>query len=255
MTAEAARVFPGAQAWSAAGGDVGVLLLHGFSGNPVAVRPLGEALAADGFSVELPRLPGHGTRWQDLRHTGWEDWARESLAGLARLQARTRAVVVCGLSMGGALALHVALEAPEAVAGVCVINPMITHLGLVQRLLPLFAPFVRSAPGLGNDIALPGADEKPYDRFPTAALASFFKAQERLRPRLPKLRQPLLVLTSRRDHTVPVVNSLLLCAEAGSAQPRQVWLERSYHVATLDHDAPLIVREVSAFARRLTTAS
>ena len=54
-------LLPGAEPWSAAGGPAGALCLHGFTGNPSSMRGLAEAFAAAGFSVELPRLPGHGT--------------------------------------------------------------------------------------------------------------------------------------------------------------------------------------------------
>ncbi len=52
---------PGAEPWSAAGGPLGVLVLHGFTGNPQSMRSLAEAFAAAGYTVELPLLPGHGT--------------------------------------------------------------------------------------------------------------------------------------------------------------------------------------------------
>ena len=38
-------VLPGAEAWSAPGGDVGIVVIHGFTGNPWSMRPLAEALA------------------------------------------------------------------------------------------------------------------------------------------------------------------------------------------------------------------
>src|ERR1700685_394618 len=71
------KMVAGAEPCEAAGGPVGVLLCHGFTGSPQALRPWAEYLADQGLTVSLPRLPGHGTTWQDLARTGWRDWFAE----------------------------------------------------------------------------------------------------------------------------------------------------------------------------------
>ena len=48
-------------------------MLHGFTGNPQSMRPLAEALAAAGYTVDLPLLPGHGTAIEDMIPTRWAD--------------------------------------------------------------------------------------------------------------------------------------------------------------------------------------
>jgi carboxylesterase len=238
-----------AQPWSAPGGDVGVLVLHGFTGNPTSMRPLAQHLADDGMAVELPLLPGHGTHWRDLARTSWQDWAREAGAALDRLRARTRAVAVVGLSMGGTLALHLVQTRPADVAAIVVINPSLTFRHPLKSVAGFVGRVVPSMPGLGNDIARPGADELPYDRVPLRAAASLFALQDRVRGDLGTVRAPLLVLTSRTDHTVPPGDSTVLLDGVASTEREQVWLERSYHVATLDHDADLIAQRTVAFVR------
>src|SRR5262245_63777792 len=89
--------------FAADGGPHGVLVLHGFTGNPDSMRGLGHAAAAAGYAVELPRLPGHGTDVADMLLTTWDDWAAEAEAALARLRAKLPEggrIVVVGLSMG-----------------------------------------------------------------------------------------------------------------------------------------------------------
>src|SRR4249920_1877034 len=115
-------LLPGAEPWSAAGGPAGALCLHGFTGNPSSMRGLAEAFAAAGFSVELPRLPGHGTTVEEMNETSWADWTGEVEAAYQRLAARTEKIVVAGLSMGGSLTLWTALTLPE-VSGIVCINP------------------------------------------------------------------------------------------------------------------------------------
>ena len=246
------QVVEGAQAWSHDGGEVGVLVLHGFTGNPVSMRPLAQAMADAGHSVELPRLPGHGTTWQDCNTTTWRDWAREAVAGFERLRSRTRAQVVTGLSMGAALALWLAQTRGDDLAGAAVVNPSIWSGNKQLKAVPVLKWVVPSLPGLGNDIALAGADEKPYARNPLKALASVVDLQRTVRRGLGAIDIPLLVLTSRQDHVVEPENSSRVMHGVSSTDKRQVWLERSYHVATLDHDAALIQSEVADFVARVT---
>lgn len=248
--APASVVAASAQPWSAAGGDVGALLLHGFTGNPTSLRPLAERLAGEGMAVELPRLPGHGTHWRDLARTTWQDWAGEADAALDRLRGRTRAVAVVGLSMGGTLALHLAQRRPADLAAIVVINPSLTFRHPLRSVASVVGRVVPSIPGVGNDIARPGADELPYDRVPLRAAASLFAFQDQVRGTLGGVRTPLLVLTSRTDHTVPPTDSTVLLEGVASPQREQVWLERSFHVATLDHDADLIADRTVAFVRQ-----
>ncbi len=233
-----ALVGPSADAWSSAGDGPGVLVLHGFTGNPTAVRPLAHRLSAAGHAVEVPRLPGHGTTWRDLASTTWRDWLREADAALDRLGVLPCAVV--GLSMGGTLALRLAQDRPADVTSLTLINPSLTHrhplkpaLGLLKRIVPTF-------PGVGNDIARPGVDELPYDRVPLRAAASLFELQDVVRGRLHEITTPTLVFTSRNDHTVEPGDSGIVLARIASPRREQVWLDRSYHVATLDYDADLI---------------
>lgn len=229
---------PTAASWCAPGDGPGVLVLHGFTGNPTAMRPLAEQLAAAGHAVELPRLPGHGTSWRDLARTDHTDWLDAAAAALDRLGSGPRAVV--GLSMGGLLALRLAQQRPAAVASLVLINPWLTldHplkplVGAVSRVLP-------SVPGVGNDIARPDADELPYDRVPLRALAAVLTLQAAVRADLASVVAPTLVLTSRVDHTISRSDSTLVLDGIGAPRREQVHLERSFHVATLDHDAELI---------------
>lgn len=244
-----------ARSWSAPGGDVGVLVLHGFTGNPTSVRPLAERLAGAGLAVELPRLPGHGTTWRDLARTSWTEWAAEADAALDRLRARAATVAVAGLSAGGTLALHLAQTRPADVAGLALINPSISFRHPLKAVAGLVGRVVPTLPAIGNDIARPDVDELPYDRVPLRAAASLFALQDHVRDRLAAVRAPTLVLTSRVDHTVPPADSTVILDGIGSPERAQVWLERSFHVATLDYDGDLIADRTLAFIDRHVTAA
>ena len=157
-------LLPGAEPWSAAGGPAGALCLHGFTGNPSSMRGLAEAFAAAGFSVELPRLPGHGTTVEEMKGTRWADWTAEVEAAYQRLAARTERVVVAGLSMGGSLSLWTALQHPE-VAGLVLVNPatMPQPAEVMEMVHGMLDEGVDHMPGIGADIADPDVTESAYD--------------------------------------------------------------------------------------------
>jgi len=242
-------VLPGAEPFSAPGGPHGALVVHGFTGSPQSMRGLAERFAAAGFAVELPLLPGHGTTLEDMGTTGWDDWAAAAELAYVELASRCTKVVVAGLSMGGTITCWLAERHPE-IAGIVCINPA------VEPALPDVRSAVAAAgsavlPAIGSDIAAPDQTELAYDGMPAACLLSLFDGQEEVAPALGDIRCPVLVFTSRQDHVVPTTASELLVGRA-AGPVEHVWLERSFHAATLDYDRDDINTASVAFARRVT---
>jgi carboxylesterase len=246
---------PGAEPWSHTPDQpdpVGVLCLHGFTGNPNSMRPVARACAAAGFAVELPRLPGHGTALEEMAFTRWDDWTGEVDAAFGRLAGRCRAVVVAGQSMGGALALWAAQRHPETVGLVC-INPPTEPLSaeLRQMVQGMVDEGELTIPGGDSDLADPDAHDLAYDATPLVPLLSLQDGLATLGPGFPAMVMPLLLMTSRQDHVVDPSHSDHLANVYGGPVER-IWLERSYHVATLDYDRDLVVEATVQFARRVT---
>jgi len=246
-------VLPGAEPFRHEGGEAGVLLCHGFTGSPQSLRPWAQHLAEHGLTVSLPLLPGHGTRWQDMALTGWQDWYAEVDRELRALSERCTSVFVAGLSMGGTLALRLAAKHGDAVSGVVVVNPANRMHGLAPYALPVARHFVRTAPGIASDIAKEGSVELGYDRVPLHAAHSLRTFFRQVDGELPQVTQPLLVLRSTQDHVVPAADSARVLSRVSSTDVTEIVLEQSYHVATLDHDAERIFDESLAFIGRHTT--
>lgn len=244
------RVPPHAEPFTAKRGPSGVLLCHGFTGSPAALHPWAIHLAEDGLSVSVPRLPGHGTRWQDLARTEWDDWYTAAERALLRLREHCSTVAVGGLSAGGALALRLAQRHTDLVQGIVLVNPAVTSARRTLRLLPLLHRLRPTVPGIGNDIAKPGADEGCYDQTPLAALNSLTHGWRRVVSALPKVTQPLLMFRSVHDHVVDGTSTRTIRSGVSSADVDERVLVSSYHVATLDYDAPTIFRATVEFAHQ-----
>jgi carboxylesterase len=252
MTVASHEVRPGAEPFSSAGDDVGVLLCHGFTGSPASLRPWAEAVAAAGHTVELPRLPGHGTDWHELARTTWDDWFATVERCLLDLAERTTHRFVFGLSMGGTLSLALAQAHHDLVDGLVLVNPSVLSRNRALVALPVLRHVVPSLPGITNDIAKPGQDEVGYDRMPLHSLHSLTQAWPRVRAGLPQMTTPVLLLHSEVDHVVEPDSSTYLLAHLGSDDVTEVVLADSHHVATLDYDQPTIVERSLAFVDRLT---
>src|SRR5687767_5632088 len=111
-----ASVMKGAEPFGFDGGEHGVLLVHGYTGSPQGLRPWGEYLANEGFTVLCPRLPGHGTSVADLHKVKSSEWIAEIEMALRGLRERCTSISVGALSMGGTLALHLAQKHPGEIA-------------------------------------------------------------------------------------------------------------------------------------------
>lgn len=244
-------VMPGAEPFHHAGGPVGVLLCHGFTGTPQSLRPWAEQLAAAGLTVALPRLPGHGTTPAEANMTSWRDWYAELDRHLAVLTERCQEVFVMGLSMGGTLALRLAEERGDAIAGLVLVNPSLLTRRPDRFLLPVLRWLRPTYPGIASDIKKPGVSELAYDHLPLHAAHQLGRLWAVTRADLHRVTQPVLVFRSTQDHVVEPDSVRLLAEKVSSADLREVLLPDSYHVATLDNDAQTIVDGSLEFVRRL----
>ncbi|MGN6578144.1 MAG: alpha/beta hydrolase [Nocardioides sp.] len=234
------------------GQKVGVLLCHGFTGSPASMVPWGRYLAEQGFGVAVPRLPGHGTTWQDMNKTTWRDWYGEVERAFEKLRAECDQVVVGGLSMGATLALLLAANRQSEVAGVISVNVSVDNKDPRRFALPVLKRFIPSFPGITDDVKKPGVTESGYDRLPLHAAHEFIGLCKQVQTQLPRVTQPLLEFKSSVDHVADPGSHKLLLNTVSSRDVTERILENSYHVATLDNDAPLIFDESAEFVRRVT---
>lgn len=244
----------GAEPFAADGGPIGVVLSHGFTGMPASMLPWAEHLAAAGYTVRLPLLPGHGTRWQDTNRSRWTDWYRAIQEAFDDVAARCDTVFAGGLSMGGTLVTRLAEQQGDRLAGLVLVNPSYATVRLDAKLARYIGWAVRSRPGIGSDIKKPDSREPALDRMPVQAFASLQKLWRLTRADLSRITAPILLYRSREDHVVEPLSARLLLAGATGTTVREVILEDSYHVATLDNDADLIFEGSVEFIRSLTAA-
>jgi carboxylesterase len=237
--------------------EVGVLLVHGFTGAPAEMRALGAALAAHEIGSEAVLLRGHGTHPDDMLEYGFSEWIEDVERGLGRILGRHKRAVIVGLSMGGTLALNVAARHADdpRVAGLVTIcaplafdDPRLRFVHVLGRLIKWQAwgnPDIMNRAAWDSHVG--------YRRFPTGAIRELLALTADTVHRLGAIHQPILIVQANADHVVPPRNADLIHDGVRSRDRRVLMLDDCYHVITIDFAAERLNADVVAFVERLLT--
>lgn len=219
------------------GGPTGCLLIHGFSGSPPEMRPMGEYLAAQGLTVLGVRLAGHGTTPEDMARTGWRDWVASAEEGLRQLTGQCSQVFVAGLSMGGLITLHLAVHhRPD---GIIAMSTPAYIADWRFRFIPLIWPFIPwITPAIESDLTDPEAESRffAYSRLPTRCIASLGQLLRLVRRELAQVRVPALIMQGACDHHIPPDSAQIIFDSLGTTDKEIVWWPDSGHAITIDRE-------------------
>jgi carboxylesterase len=231
----------------------GCLILHGFTSSLDTVRALEPMAQRLGVPYRMPLLRGHGTQPEDLIGVRWQDWYADAQGALDDLLHECDRAVVCGLSMGGLVALHLAAERSEQIAGVVTIAAALNIRDPLARFTPLvarWAPMISSNPAAGfSDPAL-SIHSTNYRRFPLDAVASLYRYSRLVRRMLPRVHAPLLVLHSRRDRTILPRSAQIIYSRVGSHDRQLRWFETCGHQMLQDCETEAVVAAIEDWIRQ-----
>ncbi len=244
---------PNSAGFELSGGKIGVLVIHGFGGSPVSVRPWAQSFNNSGYSVSVPRLPGHGTNWQDLNSTAAADWFAVIEKSFTDLKAKTDHVFVAGFSNGGALALRLAQIRGSEIEGLMLLNPIIHDRRIFMKLLPIIRLFVPSLKSGPSDIAKPNPPIHSYRTTAMHALYSARKFWQIVERDLYLIDLPLMIGYSINDHVVDPENSETIIDNVMSVDIREIIFEKSFHNVSLDYDSEILNEESGQFIQDVLT--
>jgi carboxylesterase len=263
--------------------DVGVLCLHGFTGSPAELRPLGEYLADRGFAVEGPLLPKHGGMPHELKGATWRSWVGAAYDALNELADRCQRVFIAGLSMGGLITLHLAASEcyraacngqPSPLRGIVVmaapsaVNDSRTRL---VRFARYFVPYYYPLKGanfndqkfraeilqrMGMSDAELNLDDPRVQkqivegvRIPVGAIHELLELNRLVMRELPRVTTPALFIQGRKDRVIAPDSAEVIASRVGAKDKRVIWYENSGHELPLAPDAPAMFEEIGAFIR------
>lgn len=227
-------------------GSTGILLLHGLTGTPSEVQPLGDFLSTKGFSTLGPWLAGHGTSPKELATTTWQDWAATAREAYEALRQNCSKVFVAGLSMGALQALHLASHFP--VAGVISMAAPIRIFDFRFNGIAFFRFLQWRTSNLTGGILDPQAP--PHLTYPYVATKNLYelkKFMDHVREDLPYVTTPALVVQGQKDSMVPPPNGEMVHQALGSKVKHLLYLEGSDHVVTMDFGKQVLFEKALKF--------
>jgi len=231
------------------GGPEGCLLLHGFSGSPLEMVPMAEALAREGWTVAVAELAGHSSP-RALAQVTAADWLHSAATAYDELSARCTRTAIVGLSMGGAVALSLAPSfRPAAIVTISTPVRMKRLIARASRIASRLVPYVPVLMRLGPRERAMRAYRSPTRRIPLRATQQVEYLLGVMRDTLPRVTVPVLIAQGRRDWVIPRESAQEIRTLASHAATTVLWLPRSGHVATLDRDREMLFTEVLAFLR------
>jgi len=237
-------------------GHQACLMLHGFTGSPWDLRPLGEFLARNGYFVSAIQLPGHGTTPEAMASVSYADWKAAAERALLQIDG-FRQVFIVGLSMGALLALIAAAAHPDRVAGLALIAPAMRLRGLGPKLARWGAPLglLRWWPYVSK----PSTDiQDPIQRqaapllpaFPSARLVDLWMLQDEAAQVAPRIRTPVLIAMADHDHVVSLKGGVCLArALTHSRRVHWVRIQQGFHIIPRDFGRQALADQVLSFFR------
>lgn len=229
-----------------ANSDIGVLVIHGFTSTTSSMMYLAQKFADSGYNVELPPLKGHGTKWDDMNNVSYQDWIDDVENAYNILRQRSNIIFVCGLSMGGALALHLAEQHSE-IKGLIIINNALIFTNPKFLFVPILQHILPYVPAVAGDIKKPDTVEIAYTKTSIKAVNQMLKLLKITKNNLNKIKMPALIFKSRDDHVIPIKSATYTLNNISSKDKELIWLKNSYHVAPLDNDKELIAEKSLEF--------
>jgi carboxylesterase len=252
------------------GSKTGILLIHGLGGTPAEVKVVASGLRKEGFTVSCCQLAGHCGTEEDLTRTGWRDWASSVDTALDELREKCDAVLVGGLSMGAILALHAAAKNPNKVDGLLLYAPTLWYDGFsVPWYAFLLKFFIHTPAGqryrfkerepygvkderirslIMSAMKLSKSEEAGLASTPSLSLKEFWDLVAEVKPELPQIKTPALIVHAREDDISDLSNAIYLQRKLGGLVDALV-LDDSYHIVTIDKQRSLVIDRSAAFAR------
>lgn len=234
------------------------LLLHGFGDTPQSLSHLARRMVDAGWTVSVPLLPGHGRTLAAFHRSHASDWMHHARAAFQDLRARHSTIVVCGQSMGAALAIELAVtEKPAAIALLApyvAMSPLGTAIARLWPLVQALYPVLRTRDGRSIHDDAAEAQSLAYGYTTPRLLSELHSVMARARGHLSALRIPTLIVHSREDNRVSAEDVLRAAARITHPVKSLHWMTRCGHVLTADFCKDAVAAIVIDWFDRCTTS-
>ncbi|TFG05175.1 MAG: alpha/beta fold hydrolase [Promethearchaeota archaeon] len=228
------NVLPGAEGFLIEGSDYGVMLIHGGGGGSAAdMREIGAFINEyTGFTVFAPLLPGFGTVKEDLVDVTVADWINAVKAGFQEFQRDLKKTFVLGHSMGGVLALYLASEYIDQIAGVISISAPMKLKGLLIKFVPFFRHFLKfyKQNDLEEWARVTNGIWVGYEYIPLSIVGKFKNLIKMTYGQLNQITSPILIIQGTRDEFVTKQSPARIYEKVGSSRKTLLWFNSDHAI-------------------------
>jgi carboxylesterase len=228
-----------------------VLLIHGFTGSPAHMLPIGRYLSSAGYAVKGICLSGHATKPEDMKTATAREWMSEALSAYDEMAKAYDKVAVMGLSMGGCLSLYIAENRkPNAVvtfsAPMQAKNKGARFAPVLKYIMPVIRPSQKKR---GSD-KLMNEYDIGYTEYPTSSVVELNRVMKAARENLKNVTSPVLSFQSDADMAIAPESISVIQGGVASRVKREIRLSGVPHVITISTQLPRIEEEVIAFLEK-----
>lgn len=226
----------------------GVLCIHGFTGGPFEVEPFVDFLNEQtDWIVEIPTLPGHGEKLA-LKRMSAESWMMEAELALKRLKKSADRIIVVGFSMGGLIAMYLAMRYK--------IDRLVLLSAAAKYISP--AQILKEVQGALKDIVSGKiAENAPLHLYqykltntPVSSAIEFLRVVKMVEPYYSKITVPVCIVQGNRDSIVPASAADFIYNHIGAVEKQMIRSELGKHLICYSEDREEWFEDVFEFMNR-----
>lgn len=223
----------------------GVLCIHGFTGGPFELQPLVDFFQANtDWKIVVPTLPGHEVT-APLQIMSAEDWMMAAEQKLRLLQKEVDRVFVVGFSMGGIIAMYLALRYK--------IEKLVLLSAAAKYIYP--KQLLQDARGIAKDAKKEKMEDNHLFRFyrkklretPLLAAMEFMRLVRIVKPYYAQIKIPVLIGQGKLDGIVPFKTASFLYDQISSTRKELFFSETGKHHICYSEDRNALFHKTLLF--------
>lgn len=237
--------------------DRACLLLHGLGGGVYEMQLLGEYLHQQSFTVQGINYPGHDLPSTKMPASRWQEWYEHIVETYQKLAQKYSHISIIGFSTGCPLALY--LAANYSVKNLVLLSPFLAikhqwfyllrpeiYLHSLGHWIP-DVPRLKGLPICDKAMLQLATEAAFFKTFNLAAVRSAIELISLVKPLLPKIEEPTLIIQSLKDTVVDPEGARILYQQLGSQKKKLYWLQESDHTISLGVEREIVFTQIKDF--------
>lgn len=227
----------------------GILFIHGFTGNTQELQPLAQYISerSEEYIYSLPTLTGHGVEL-DLKGVNYAHWLRDVENEYRLLAKRVDDITIIGFSMGGVLAIYLALK--YKVNKIVLLSASLKYID-VKQLYKLAIELMKKRKNLSDEEKIfLNENYYKFKNIRPATLLNFAEVVRLVSPYLKNIHQPIMIVQGLKDGLVPSETAQFIHEQVASKEKVLHFSPNGYHQICFSDDRMQWFAKVLGFLKQ-----